>query len=273
MFHISTSPGDRVKDINDFIGSGGTLDSEDQMRLISIVNKSLKISNEQHFHNWAQCEIQYLIPHEYLICGIWVGAETQPRLFSFSSCITFHEDCFPILCNSPEGLMTQLISSLRQSGRGIILNNETTIGDHKKSWLEILDQNELDNLAAHGLRGPDGRLKSFFCFLKVSGELSKKLLYLLEVLLPILDSSLNRVVASQVMSLAAVKPKKRTLGKREIQIIKLIKVGKTNQVIAEELEISPTTVKNHVQNILKKLKVKTRGHAVAKSIDLGLLSS
>jgi len=273
MFLISTSSGDLVKDMNDFIGSGGTLDSEDQMRLILIVNKSLKISNEQNFHNWAQCEIQYLIPHEYLICGIWVGAETQPRLFSFSSSINFHEECFPILCNSSEGLMTQLILSLRQSGRGIILNNETALGDYKKSWLEILDQYELNNIAAHGLRGPDGRLKSFFCFLKVNGELSKKLLYLLEVLLPILDSSLNRVVASQVMSLASSKPKKRTLGKREIQIIKLIKVGKTNQVIADELAISPTTVKNHVQNILKKLKVKTRGHAVAKSIDLGLLSS
>ena len=272
MFIVSTASGDRVKDMNDFIGSGGTLDSEDQLRLISIVNKSLKISDEQHFHNWVQCEVQYLIPHEYLICGIWIGTEIQPRLFSFSSSIFFQDKCFSILCHSSESLVTQLIACLRQSGKGIILNNEITIGDYKKTWLEILDQLELDNMAAHGLRGPDGRLRSFFCFLKLSGELSRKLLYLLEVLLPILDSSLNRVVESQVMSLASVRSKNRTLGKREIEIIKLIKVGKTNQVIAEELAISPITVKNHVQNILKKLKVKTRGHAVAKSIDLGLLN-
>ena len=47
--------------------------------------------------------------------------------------------------------------------------------------------------------------------------------------------------------------------------------GKTNQAIADQLGLSPLTVKNHVQNILKKLKVKTRGHAVASGFRLGLL--
>jgi transcriptional regulator EpsA len=126
-------------------------------------------------------------------------------------------------------------------------------------------------MAAHGLRGPDGRLKSFFCFFRVIGPLSDRLLYLLEVLLPILDSTLSRVVARQIDHSKSSQLESAALGMREIQIIQLIKVGKTNQVIADELFISPLTVKNHVQNILKKLKVKTRGHAVSKATDLGLL--
>jgi len=40
---------------------------------------------------------------------------------------------------------------------------------------------------------------------------------------------------------------------REIQIIKLVAKGKTNKVIAEELQISRHTVITHRKNINKKL--------------------
>jgi len=56
-------------------------------------------------------------------------------------------------------------------------------------------------------------------------------------------------------------------------VLHYLMAGKTNQVIAEELFLSPLTVKNHVQNIMKKLKVKTRGHAVTRGLKMGLLIS
>jgi DNA-binding NarL/FixJ family response regulator len=95
----------------------------------------------------------------------------------------------------------------------------------------------------------------------------------LEELLPILDSTLARIVTNKPATTEVTSTETASLGAREIQIINLIKVGKTNQVIADELFISPLTVKNHVQNILKKLNAKTRGHAVARAIDLGLLKT
>ena len=265
-------PGNRVKDKNDFIGSGETLEGEDQLRLISIVNSSLRIFNDHQFYTWAQCEIQYLISHEILICGIWVGTDPQPRLYSFSSSRNFQDEQIPSICDPSEGLLAKIMTRARKFKRGFILSRELSIGDYDKSWLEMLERNKLDNIVARGLSGSDGQLKSFFCFFNVTGTISNRLLYVLEVLLPILDSTLTRVVANLTNVDEASQPKTPALGEREIQIIKLIKVGKTNQVIADELFISPLTVKNHVQNILKKLKVKTRGHAVTKAIDLGLLN-
>ncbi len=272
IHNLEAFPGNRMKDMNDLIGSSATLEGEDQWRLVSIVNSSLRILNERQFHTWAQCEIQYLIPHEILICGLWVGTDIQPRLYSFSSSQSFRDEQFPAISDPSDGLLAQMMARARESGKGFILSDAVTIGDYDESWLAMMKHHELDNIAAHGLRGPDGRLKSFFGFFKVTGTLCSRLLYLLEVLMPILDSTLSRVVASQAND-ATSRPKNQSLGEREIQIIKLIKIGKTNQVIANELFLSPLTVKNHVQNILKKLKVKTRGHAVAKAIDLGLLKS
>jgi transcriptional regulator EpsA len=255
----------------DFIEKGGTLEGEDQERLISIVNSSLRVLNEHQFFSWAQCQLQYLIPHEILMCAIWVGADPQPKTYTFSSTPDFKNEQFSEMCYSDNELMVQMMARVRESGRGCIISQDVSIGDFDEAWSAMLSRYKLSNVAVHGLCGSDGQMKSFFCFSKVTGKLCTRLLYLLEVLLPILDATLGRVVARQSVKVESNSNEIATLGAREIQIIHLIKVGKTNQVIADELFISPLTVKNHVQNILKKLQAKTRGHAVSRAIDLGLL--
>ncbi|ESU32157.1 LuxR family transcriptional regulator [Bacillus sp. 17376] len=52
------------------------------------------------------------------------------------------------------------------------------------------------------------------------------------------------------------------LTEREMEVLKLIAEGKTNQEIAEELFIALKTVKTHVSNILSKLQVQDRTQAV-----------
>jgi LuxR family transcriptional regulator, maltose regulon positive regulatory protein len=50
---------------------------------------------------------------------------------------------------------------------------------------------------------------------------------------------------------------------REVEVLKLIKAGSSNQEIAEQLVISIPTVKRHISNIYTKLGVKSRTQAVA----------
>lgn len=52
------------------------------------------------------------------------------------------------------------------------------------------------------------------------------------------------------------------LTEREMEVLKLIAEGKTNQDIADELFIALKTVKTHVSNILSKLQVQDRTQAV-----------
>lgn len=59
-------------------------------------------------------------------------------------------------------------------------------------------------------------------------------------------------------------PVEAVLTTREHQILDLIALGMTNKGIANELQIEPATVKNHVHNILHKLGVATRAAAVAE---------
>jgi DNA-binding NarL/FixJ family response regulator len=54
--------------------------------------------------------------------------------------------------------------------------------------------------------------------------------------------------------------------------VKLLAQGKTNQEIAQELVLSPGTVRTHVQRILAKLGASDRTGAVVRAIELGLIA-
>lgn len=61
------------------------------------------------------------------------------------------------------------------------------------------------------------------------------------------------------------------LSDREIDILRLVSAGLTNQEVADRLFISPETVKKHLANIYGKLQVHRRMEAVVRARDLGIL--
>jgi two-component system, NarL family, response regulator len=61
------------------------------------------------------------------------------------------------------------------------------------------------------------------------------------------------------------------LSERELQVIRLMASGKTNQEISIALRISESTVKFHVNNILSKLGVSDRTQAVLKGLKRGIV--
>jgi len=58
---------------------------------------------------------------------------------------------------------------------------------------------------------------------------------------------------------------------RELSVLKLVSEGYTNREIGARLAISTSTVGVHVSNVLHKLNVTRRAHAVARARDLGLV--
>lgn len=79
--------------------------------------------------------------------------------------------------------------------------------------------------------------------------------------------------------LARVLPKLRSgtgglgfqLSRREMEVLRLLSEGRSNQSIAEVLVLSPNTVRNHVQRILEKLGAHSKLEAVATAARTGLL--
>ncbi len=71
-----------------------------------------------------------------------------------------------------------------------------------------------------------------------------------------------------VMACAARGP----LTKREVEILRLVADGLSNQMIATRLFVSEHTIHRHIANVLNKLSVSTRAAAVAQAARRGLLA-
>jgi LuxR family maltose regulon positive regulatory protein len=97
-------------------------------------------------------------------------------------------------------------------------------------------------------------------------------------LLSYLDAELLGVAAAQdqVPPTGDVSAKSRQaliepLSQRELQVLVLVALGKTNQEIARQLIVAPGTVKAHTASIYRKLDVANRTEAVARARQLGIL--
>ena len=65
---------------------------------------------------------------------------------------------------------------------------------------------------------------------------------------------------------------KKILTKREKQVFDILVKNHTTKEIAQNLNISEKTVRNHIYNAIKKLGVKSRAQAVVELLKLGEIS-
>jgi len=253
------------------------LDSEDRDHLIWVIESSLQVRSHSGFFLWAQGALQTLVPHEMLICGV---ADTQKQRFDlqwFACNHRFREEHFVAACDPADGVIARLMSIWTKTGEPCFLFP----GSVDAGTAELLQRYQLHNVVVHGVGGKDGGVSGFFCFSHTKLDHSARSVHILEMITPFVHITYSRMLADEVRNKATTRRNgaARTallagdnpVTGREIEILHWIKEGKTTQDIARVLELSPFTVKNHVQRILRKLDAKSRPHAIARAIARGLL--
>lgn len=88
--------------------------------------------------------------------------------------------------------------------------------------------------------------------------------YIQPTLIPALNAKMIEKNSDTVML--------ESLTKREVEVLKLLTFGMYNKEVAEKLNISERTVKNHVSNIFKKINVTDRTQAAIFAIRNGLVT-
>ena len=257
-----------------------SLNKQEVEQLYRIIDSSLRVRKRHHFFLWTQQELQSLFPHEILICGASNANAKNIPLHKFSTTPYFTDVHFEQLCHPQQGLVARMMEVWRNVVQPCLFDHAMPISDVAPCWRPIFEQssalkeNGLRNIAAHGVSGLGGSLNSFFSFSRIPGKLGERHAYLLELLVPYLHTALVRVLTQDPVSRQhKVALENIRLTTRERQVLGYISKGKSNIEIAESLNISPLTVKSHMQNILPKLNVKTRGQAVSKALRLGVIDS
>ena len=247
-------------------------DSEREALLLNM-DVSLRVHTRPQLFSWVQGALQSMIPHEVLVCGLQESRQSALRVDSFSTA--------PVDCSRLNELFQQDVSlvphliKLWEENRCQAVICETERGPLAGSALaREFSRLGAGHVLAHGTHDVTGRMTSFFVFAARPGTLGAKQAYLADLIVPYLHAAWVRSQVTWPLDRAgAAKPAKTgLLTPREQQILQWIYHGKSNIEIGMILDISPLTVKNHVQKTLRKLNVLNRTQAVGKALALRIVN-
>ncbi|CAD5373519.1 LuxR family transcriptional regulator [Rubrivivax sp. A210] len=250
--------------------------------VVRVIESAASVQRRHQFFVWAQSYLQMLLPHDVSVCAAY-QRDSRELVFDTFHNVPVSTELLAVLGNGQSGLMRELVRLWVSRGASVLLAEvagleaRVPMGD-----LAPLRQGGITELLVHAVARPQrpAELESLFVLAASGRGWQPQHCEHLQLLLPHLHTTYVRTQGNErelgapgvePPPLPAQTPRATPVTTRERQILRWVREGKTNAEIAIALEISPLTVKNHVQKILRKLTAANRAQAVALAIQQNLL--
>ena len=248
------------------------LNASDLEHLLMTMERALEVQTRAQFFLWAQGALQGFIGHESLWCAHGDIDRMQLQVECFSNGLT-SDRVQAQVTDRTDGLLPRLVDDWIRGGRiPRLLSSEGGDQVGRRQLISDLKHCGFDHVAVHGVREMQGNYGSFFVLAGLDHVPNERDAYLLELLMPHMHLALHRMRMREATGSAVEVVPATLLSKREIQVLHWVKNGKTNMEIGQILGISPPTVKNHLQKVMRKLNVNNRAQAVGKCATLRLMA-
>jgi len=218
--------------------------------------------------------LQNLLKHELLICALRNG---EPLLFHVDSFATspVEPGTFSEMFRRDTSLVPHLIKAWEDNYfRPVLCETGSDTQFAQTPLARELTKIGASTVLAHGTYDVFGKLASFFVFACKPETITPRQTYFAELVVPFLRLAWVRTQVNRPAGEGAggAPGTPALLTSREQEILRWIHLGKSNIEIGAILGISPLTVKNHVQKILRKLNVQNRAQAVGRGLALRILT-
>ena len=263
------------------MGARGASEDRRNQAIVQVIESSVDVRRKYQFFVWTQSSFQLLLPHKVAICGLYDRSRKQVRLEVVNS-IVVPANLLSLLTDGQSPLMQQVVNAwINHRGRPLVVKLDALAGRAVAAASESLQAAGYSQLLVHGVSRPQraSEIESLFVFASPGVAISALQLGSIELLLPHLHSTYLRVQAiERETTEARSQPvaarsgySSASISEREEQVLGWVREGMSNQEIGVQLGISPLTVKNHVQKILRKLGANNRAQAVARAMSMNLL--
>lgn len=237
---------------------------------VQVCEISLGVASRHQFEAWVRGPLNSLIPHFGLL--VWSsGTDCRPGALR-----VFQGDSGELHSFQPSGFdATRFGMEARRRWR-----LADRVPTRLSSKCLAVDSSSLAppgvEYVVHGVQpllGEPETLLALVC--DTSGEIEETML-LTRLIAPFLVLALHRVDCATsphkpALAVSQSPACHSPLSRQEIRILECIRDGMTNAAIGSALEISPFTVKSHLQRVFRKFQVSTRTQAVAVALSLGII--
>lgn len=248
------------------------LSADEGARFLRIASQCGRIRRHCDIHRWLSADVQHFLPHELLLSA-WGDFEGgQPKLDLISGLPGLRTSR---LANCRvQDLARQAYARWCEAGREplVMALAETEAAREACGCPVHAALRRMRHMLVHGVH--DKRSGSSALYIALAPEPfadergMPRFLSMIDPLVAQIDSACRRVPAFPIAEMPCA-PRSGVeetleLSAREIEVLESLRRGKTNLDIAATLDISPFTVKNHVQRIFRKIGVRNRTQAAAR---------
>lgn len=247
------------------------LSDREILNLYSVTNACYSIKNLTEYREFVSTKLRQVFPHDIAACCF--AEMPHCRLLRLVN-IDFPGEYLHNVIRPNQVIQSPITIWLRRQTPLFIRVDEANEWVDP-AWLRLARKYNLQNLASHGILDVSGSFFSYFSFARIHSPACEKYEEYLNFLIPHLHAVLVRQLfyprvqanhafdCSQNDAPLNVDELKEIyaqygLSQRERDILPWICGGKTNWEISRIVNISENTVKNHVQNLYKKLGVANR---------------
>ena len=258
------------------------LESNRTEAMVRLLESVSSVRRRYQFFVWLQNHLQSLLPHQIAVCGAYQRSRREMVFEVFNSVVLTPQAQGLLSEARGEVQRTAMTQWVRSRGQPVTLRLSSLQGECSPQsvpgWQSLMALG-VDEMLAHGVSRPQrpAELESFFMLATPHRPVLPTSLAHIDMLMPYLHSTYLRVQAtemeigevSQRGGVPASNAPPTSLTDRERQVLSHVREGLSNQQIGEAMGISPLTVKNHVQKLLRKLGAANRAQAVAKTSSPG----
>lgn len=253
-------------------GGARLLDARVLEALLLNVDASLRVYSRPQLFGWTQGLVQTLIPHELMLCALRADRALNYQVECLAS-PWIDSDRIRALFQQDVELVAGLVRRwVEAEFRPVVCSVSGADPLARGGFAAELHGIGADSLMVHGTFDSLGKPVSLFVLGAMAADLGGEQGFLLELIVPFLHLAWMRSqLARPLEDIQAAARSPDILTVREKEILRWIHLGKSNFEIGTILGISPLTVKNHVQKILRKLNVRNRTQAVGRALALRFL--
>ncbi len=255
----------RAYDAGDFHG----LSAAEQLSVLRAIRICASIRTLDEYSAWLSEDLDSLLHHQGWACGLGcLHAEGYTATYWLAS--RGPNDAHAKMQSTSRTVVSPLLTNWLKARRPQIY---VRVVDHDagRPGGNMFAPDRLDNAMVHCQMDPDNKWTSVFSFTNMGEKPGYRQRLMLDLLVPQMHATFCRVVAEQCSApeRAANLPTKLTAC--ELQILRCIRLGRTNAEIAALTHKSVFTVNNQVVKVLAKLGAKNRTQAVFVAKEMGLL--
>ena len=244
------------------------LTSEEIARFLRIVSDCARIRRHYDIYQLLGGDVQHFLPHDILISA-WGDFARWDLRIDLTSGLPGVRTAQLAHC-SLDPLIQRAYARWIDAARSPVLLEpaDLALGQHCHCAIHAALRG-MRSMTVHGVHDKRSGHDSLFIALGCAApnkSRSARLVSFLDALVAQVDAAFRKVPAFPLAGGGAAREGANVLelSARELEVLESICRGKTNLDIAAVLDISPFTVKNHVQRIFRKIGVTNRTQAAAR---------